>query len=184
MKNLARIELCYKKQQGASQMSRGGKREGAGRPKKEPTIVTRIPESKRDVIHALLNDEYKVPLYQSKVQAGLPSPAEDSIEARIDLNQYLITNPSSTFLVRATGYSMINAGILPNNILVVDTSLPIKHGTIVIAAIDGELTLKRWYQKDGTTKLQAENPDYPDIELTSEQCLNILGVVTNSINPL
>ena len=162
-------------------MTRGGKRIGAGRPKKEPTFVTRIPESKREIIQAIINDAYKIPLYQSKVQAGFPSPADDDIEAQLDLNEYLITHPEKTFMVRATGESMTGAGIFPGNLLIVDKSLTPKHGAIIIASVNHELTVKRLYKKNGTIKLQAENPDYPDIPLNNEQEMTILGVVTKSI---
>tara|TARA_B110000879_G_scaffold212096_1_gene306929 strand:- start:1215 stop:1715 length:501 start_codon:yes stop_codon:yes gene_type:complete len=162
-------------------MTHGGKRTGAGRPRKEPTVVTRIPESMKEIIASMIKNEHKIPLYQSKVQAGFPSPADDYIEDILDLNQYLIKHPSASFMVRATGDSMTGAGIFSGNILIVDRSLEACHGRIVIAAINGDLTVKRLFKKDGVSKLQAENPDYPDIMLTSEQEITIWGVVTKAI---
>ena len=162
-------------------MTHGGKRTGAGRPRKEPTVVTRIPESMKEIISSMVKNEHKIPLYQSKVQAGFPSPADDYIEDILDLNQYLIKDPSASFMVRATGDSMTGAGIFSGNILIVDRSLEACHGRIVIAAINGELTVKRLFKKDGVSKLQAENPDYPDIMLTSQQEIIIWGVVTKAI---
>lgn len=166
---------------GVNRMSHGGKRSGAGRPKKEPTTVTRIPESKRAIVQAIIKNEHKIPIYQSKVQAGFPSPADDFIEDMLDLNAYLIKHPAATFMVRATGDSMTGAGIFSGNILIVDRSIEAAHGAIVIAAINGELTVKRLFKKNGITKLQAENPDYPDILLSVEQDIMIWGVVTKSI---
>jgi len=75
---------------------------------------------------------------------------------------------------------MKNAGIMPNDILVVDRSLKATHKKIVIAAIDGELTVKRLYHRGGLVKLQPENPAYPEIELESEADLVIWGIVIGS----
>lgn len=165
-------------------MGHGGKRIGAGRPKKEATKVLRIPDSKVSLVKEILVNEnpnsVKLPLYGSKVQAGFPSPADDFIESHLDLNEYLVKHPAATFLVRAKGQSMINAGIFSGDILVVDKSLEARHGKIVIAAINGELTVKRLYQKKGIVKLQAENPEYPDIDI-NQQDVVIWGVVTNVI---
>ena len=162
-------------------MSYGGKRLGAGRPKKEPTVVTRIPCSKVNFIKSIIHNEYSIPLYQCKVQAGFPSPADDYIEDSLDLNQYLIKHPAATFMVRATGDSMIGVGINSGNILIVDRSLEASHGKVVIAAIDGELTVKRLYKKEGVLKLKAENPSFPDIIITDQNDTVIWGVVTNCI---
>lgn len=162
-------------------MGYGGKRKGAGRPKKEPTVVARIPESKINLIKAIIRNEYNLPLYQSKVQAGFPSPADDYIENNLDLNEYLIKHPAATFMVRATGDSMTGAGIHSGNILIVDRSIEARHGKIVIAAVDGALTVKRLYKKDGVIKLQSENDSYPDISITDDNETLIWGVVTNCI---
>lgn len=162
-------------------MGYGGKRIGAGRPKKEPTVVARIPESQINFIKSIIKGDYKLPLYQSKVQAGFPSPADDYIEDILDLNEYLIKHPAATFMVRATGDSMIGAGIHSGNILIVDRSIEAKHGKIVIAVVDGELTVKRLYKKNSVIKLQAENPSYPDILISNDNDTMIWGVVTKAI---
>lgn len=83
------------------------------------------------------------PLFMSSVEAGFPSPAEDYIEGRLDLNKHLIKHPAATFFVRVSGNSMINAGIYPGDILIVDRSLEAADKKIVIAVVDGELTVKR-----------------------------------------
>jgi DNA polymerase V len=168
-------------------MSHGGKRPGAGRPKgsvKEQTRPVRIPVSRIKAVKQLISGELnlKLPLYLSRVRAGFPSPADDFIEDRLDLNDYLIKHPSATFLVRAEGDSMLNAGIHDGDVLIVDKSLEPAHGKIVIAAIDGELTVKRLYRKEGVVKLQAENPSYPDIDITEAQETVIWGIVTNVIH--
>ena len=126
----------------------------------------------------------KIPLYQSRVSAGFPSPADDFIEKRIDLNEHLIHNPSSTYLVRASGESMKEAGIFPGDVLVVDRSKRPEHNAVVIASIDGELLVKRLKKSKGKIWLMAENPDYPPIEMTDENELMIWGVVTNVIHNL
>ena len=122
----------------------------------------------------------KIPLYSSSVAAGIPSPAEDHIEDTLDLNDYMVQRPDSTFMLRVEGESMRDVGILPNDILVVDRSIKATHKKIVIAAIDGELTVKRLFHRAGLIKLMAENPAYQDIELEQESDLVIWGVVVGS----
>lgn len=171
-------------------MSWGGKRPNAGRPKGkntygEATKPIRIPLSKIDAVKALIsNDTSKVsiPLYTSKVRAGFPSPADDYIECRLDLNEHLIQHPSATFFVKAEGDSMIHAGIQSGDMLIVDKSIEPTHGKIVIAAIDGELTVKRLSRQNNRVKLLAENPNYPTIDITDEQNFVIWGVVTHVIH--
>ena len=121
-------------------------------------------------------------LFSSGVSAGFPSPAEDYIEQRLDLNELLIQNPSATFFVRVNGDSMIGAGINHDDILIVDRSLEPISGKIVIAIVDGEFTVKRLIKNNDTCRLVAENPDYPPIEITEDSACEIWGVVTSSIN--
>lgn len=167
----------------------GGKRVGAGRPPGvggkygEPTKPIRIPVTRIEEILTLLEQpSCKLPLYSSKVAAGFPSPADDYIENMLDLNQYLVKNPASTYLVRASGLSMINAGIYSDDLLVVDRSLEPQHGKIVIAAIDGELTVKRLYKDKGKILLLPENPEFEAIDITDREGIVIWGVVTNVIH--
>ncbi|POZ61806.1 LexA family protein [Chromobacterium alticapitis] len=119
-----------------------------------------------------------LPLFAHPVQAGFPSPAEDRMEAGIDLQAYLVTDPPATFLVRVAGDSMRDAGILEKDLLVVDKGLPPRHGDIVVAVVDGLFTVKRLHLKHGRCSLQAENPDYPPIVPAEGQELQIWGVVT------
>ena len=83
------------------------------------------------------------------MRAGFPSPADDYIETMLDLNEYLIKHPAATFFVKASGESMVNAGIHSGDILIVDRSLEAVHGKIVIAALNGELTVKRLSRQQG-----------------------------------
>ena len=122
----------------------------------------------------------EIPLFSSKVAAGIPSPAEDHIEETLDLNDYMVERPETTFMLRVEGESMKDAGILPNDILVVDRSLQAKHNKIVIAAIDGQLTVKRLFHRGGLIKLMPENSAYPEIEMEQESDLLIWGVVIGS----
>jgi DNA polymerase V len=122
----------------------------------------------------------EIPLFSSTVAAGYPSPAEDHVEDTLDLNEYMVQRPDSTFMLRVEGESMKNVGIMPDDILVVDRSLKASHRKIVIAAIDGELTVKRLYHRGGLVKLLPENPAYPEINLESEAELVICGVVIGS----
>jgi DNA polymerase V len=125
-----------------------------------------------------------LPLFNGKVAAGFPSPADDYVEKTLDLNELLVQKPAATFFVRAQGQSMLGAGIHPNDILVVDRSIEPVPGKIVICALNGELTVKRLDRHHGQWQLKAENPDYPDITLFEELELVIWGVVTTVIHPL
>ncbi len=122
------------------------------------------------------------PLYGTRIQAGFPSPAEDYIEAMLDLNDYLIQHPAATFFVRVDGFSMMNAGIFPDDILIVDRSLEPFSNKIVIAVIDGELTVKRLIRENGKRYLIPDNPDYPKIVIEDWMDLTIWGVVTYVIH--
>jgi DNA polymerase V len=171
-------------------MSWGGARTGAGRPKGQGKygVVTkpiRVPEDMiPDIENFIRGYGYELPLYGCNVSAGSPAPADDYIEDKVDLHKYLVSNPESSFLVKATGDSMIDAGIYSGDVLVVDRSVKPSHGKVVIAAIDGQLTVKRFYNKNGETYLQAENPDYSDIELQENNDLIIWGVVTSVLTKL
>ena len=120
------------------------------------------------------------PLFSSKVAAGLPSYANDDLDDSIDLNDYLVQKPNSTFMLKVQGMSMRDAGILPDDILIVDRSERATHNKIVIAALDGELTVKRLYRRGDIVKLLPENPDYPEILIKQESQLIIWGVVVGS----
>ncbi len=137
-----------------------------------------------DIMKFISGQGYKLPLFQSKVEAGFPSPADDYIEATLDLNDHIIKNPAATFFARATGESMTGVGIFPDDILVVDRSLKPKNGSIIIAVIDGELTVKRLSLYQGRVQLLSENPRYNPIVIPDEASLDVWGVVSYVIHSL
>lgn len=110
------------------------------------------------------------------VEAGFPSPAEEELLDRVSLDRWLITNASATFLLQVSGDSMVNAGILPGDTVLVDRSLVPKNGDIVVAAVDGAWTMKFFYKEKGRVVLRAANPKYPPIKPRQE--LKLGGVVT------
>ena len=118
-----------------------------------------------------------VPLFSDLVPCGFPSPAADYVEQRIDLNELLASHPSSTYFVKAAGDSMIEAGISDGDLLVVDSARTADHGDIVIAAVEGEFTVKR-LQLRPTVQLIPMNSAYSPIMVGSEDILDVFGVVT------
>lgn len=116
------------------------------------------------------------------VAAGYPSPAQDYFDGRIDLNEHLIKDITSTFVVRVTGDSMERAGISDGDELIVNRALEPKDGSVVIAVLDGELTVKRLRITATGVVLQAENPRYPDIRVPSLSELTIWGVATRCLH--
>ncbi len=128
---------------------------------------------------------FQFPFYSSSVPAGFPSPADDYIESNLDLNALLIKHPTATFFVRVSGDSMINAGIHDQDILIVDRSLEPTNGRIVIAAVDGQLTVKRLKKTpQGKVYLMPENEAFAPIEVKPEAEVYIWGIVTNVIHPV
>ncbi|EKM4696792.1 translesion error-prone DNA polymerase V autoproteolytic subunit [Enterobacter roggenkampii] len=124
-----------------------------------------------------LREIVSLPLFSDLVQCGFPSPAADYVEQRIDLNELLVSHPSSTYFVKAAGDSMIEAGISDGDLLVVDSSRTAEHGDIVIAAVEGEFTVKR-LQLRPTVQLIPMNSAYSPIIVGSEDTLDVFGVVT------
>jgi DNA polymerase V len=126
----------------------------------------------------------EAPFFTARVAAGFPSPADDFVEKHIDLNELLVEHPAATFFVRVEGESMINAGIHDGDVLIVDRSLRPGNGNIVVAVLDGELTVKRIKKKKNRLYLAAENSEFPVFEITGEMELRVWGVVTNVIHPV
>ena len=124
-----------------------------------------------------------LPFLIDRASCGFPSPAQDYVEQGIDLNDYCIRHPAATYLVQACGDSMINAGIYPGDLLVVDRSLEARHGQVVIASVNGEMTCKRLELRP-VTRLVAANPDYGAIVPGEGVTLEIFGVVTNLVRKL
>jgi DNA polymerase V len=125
-----------------------------------------------------------LPLVSAKVCAGFPSPADDHIEGEFDLQELLIKNPPATFLVRVAGESMRDAHICPGDLLVVDRSKEARDGSIIVACLDGEFTVKRLRKKGRRVWLQSENGEFPSIEIKPEQEFQVWGVVTARISQL
>jgi DNA polymerase V len=172
-------------------MARGGKRGGAGRKTGtgqygESTVVMRVPASRVQNIKDMLGKdegmEPTAPLYGSFVRAGTPTAGDEHVEADINLHSYLVQAPDATFFVRAQGESMINAGINDGDLLVVDRSKPALNGAIVVAAVDGDLTVKRLDTRGETLRLLPENASFSPIIVGPENDCHIWGVVTSVVH--
>ncbi|HSG99177.1 MAG TPA: translesion error-prone DNA polymerase V autoproteolytic subunit [candidate division Zixibacteria bacterium] len=123
-------------------------------------------------------------LMSAAVAAGFPSPADDYAEGSLDLNQLLVKRPAATFFVRVSGDSMIEAGIHDRDLLVVDRSLEPADGAVVIAVVNGELTVKRLRRRGARLLLLPANPRYRPLELDPEGDNQLWGVVTHAIHEL
>ena len=123
-----------------------------------------------------------LPLFAFKIPAGFPSPADDHLEATIDLNKQYIRHPAATFFVRVQGHSMIEAGIHNGDMLVVDRSLEAQSGSIVIAVVNGELTVKRLVINGDEVWLMPENPEFEPMQIKDGMELHIWGVVAHVIH--
>lgn len=173
-----------------AQIKHGGKRNGAGRPKGQgkygtSTKAIRVPEHLLDdVRNYSVNGGYKIPFFSSKVEAGYPSLADDHVEDMIDMNCFLIKNPHTTFCVKVSGLSMIEAGIYEDDFLLVDSSISPTEGKIVIAAIDNMLTVKRLGFINKKPYLIPENPNFELIPILENSEIRIWGVVTNILRNL
>lgn len=123
-----------------------------------------------------------LPFFLAAVPAGFPSPAEDYIDAGLDLNDYLVKHPAATFFFKVQGDSMSGIGIFSGDIAIADRAVKPVNNSVVIAAVDGELTLKRLRKANDKCYLVPENPAYAVIEMTPETQLQIWGVVTYVIH--
>lgn len=141
-------------------------------------------------MHSLLETLTPVPaseqplsglLIRNRVCAGFPSPAEDLGAQRIDLTSLLVKHAQATYFLKASGYSMVEAGIFDGDIMVVDRALKPRHGHIVVAVVDGDFTVKRLYQRAGRIKLRAANVTFPEIVPKDGQTIEVWGVVTATI---
>ncbi|MBL4660586.1 MAG: translesion error-prone DNA polymerase V autoproteolytic subunit [Alcanivoracaceae bacterium] len=127
-----------------------------------------------------IDSKLELPLYETNIPAGFPSPAEEYLGDTMDLNQYLIKNATASFFARVEGESMIDAGIYAGDLVVVDRSLTATDGNIVIAAVNNEFTIKRLSTKNGI-RLMPANKAYQPIVMSGENELVIWGVVTSLI---
>jgi DNA polymerase V len=172
-----------------------------GRPRGAPTTVVRMPVPiakmaqrlaqgtlRAGDINAFLDIQpttsLTVPLVGARAACGFPSPADDHLDRPLDFNELLVQNPAATFAVRIAGESMTGAGLFPGDIAVVDRSLKPSQGSIVLALIDGEFTIKRYQMSGDGIVLRAENPAFDDIVISEETGLEVWGVLRHSIRML
>lgn len=135
-----------------------------------------------DIFSLSHESECLIPLYSNPVCCGFPSPADDYVEQFLDLNEHLIERPAATFLVRAVGDSMIDAGIKSGDMLLVDKSLTPRDGDVVVAQVDGQFMVKRYSDTRGRLRLVSENPLYPPVKVDEETEITIWGVVLHAIH--
>lgn len=127
-----------------------------------------------------MNKNIEIPIIGSNISAGFPSPAGDYVEDNLDLNRYLVNHPHSTYYIRVSGESMKNAGIFDGDILIVDRAIAPQPNKIIIAELNGELTVKRFKQTEGQTYLHPENDNYKPIFIAPNDDFAIWGVVIGS----
>lgn len=177
------------------------KRKRVGRPAGPATTVVRLPLSIAAIARRFASRKPRVedikiffdvqprthasiPLMSHKASCGFPSPADDYLDRPLDFNELLVANPAATFAVRVGGDSMINAGLYPDDIAVVDRSLTARDKNIILALVDGEFTIKRYRKKGSRVWLQAENPAYNDIKISEETAFEVWGVIKHSVRML
>lgn len=133
-----------------------------------------------------MNSSLSIPMFASRVPAGFPSPAQDYVEESLDLNQLCIQHPTATYFVRASGESMLDAGIHNNDVLVVDRSITARHGDIVVASLDHSFTVKKLETspKLRLIPMNHDNDDYRPIEIDDGIEFEIFGVVSFVVHAL
>lgn len=126
---------------------------------------------------------FGLPLMGCRVRAGFPSPADDHLEAEINLHEHVVKRPAATYFVRAEGDSMLGDGIHDGDLLVVDRSLEPLPGRVVVISLEGEPTVKRLERRGGGVWLVASNPRFAAIPLAGREC-EVWGVVTHVVHDL
>mgnify|MGYP002778240216 CR=1 FL=1 len=163
-------------------------KKGRGRPKGsgvygEQTRPVRVPvRLLGDVLRFVQHKGYRIPLCGSPVPAGSPAELSDYFEEYVDLNEYLLPRPAETYLIRVRGDSMMEANIHEGDLLIVDMLASPGNGAIVIASVDHETTVKRYYEREGRITLVPENSDYEPVLVGHDQHFEIHGVVTHIIH--
>ena len=141
--------------------------------------LNKISESEElEFYSAETTTELKIPLFESGVSAGFPSPADDYLDLPIDLNEFLIKHPAATFYVRVKGNSMEGAGIRNGDLLIVDRAEEPRNKSIVLGVIDGEFTVKRIKKKGSDLYLMPDNPEFKPIKINDNMNFQVWGVVT------
>jgi DNA polymerase V len=207
-----RTNINYQLRRFHTMSNRGGKRENAGRPRGqgkfgELTVAIRIPQSQVTVIKEYLetyqhrkcgmesanigelfvpeisDQPTELPLFSTKVAAGFPSPADDYVEKRLDISDFMIDHKDATFFVTIQGQSMIDVGLLPDDKVVVDRSKIPGIGDIVLAVVDREFTIKI-FDRDSKGKIRLlpanSTGAYSPIEIKTGMQFEIFGVVIGS----
>lgn len=143
-------------------------------------VVSKQIESNVEKIYIFKKQsELKLPLFSSKVSAGIPDMSDDHIEEVTDLNTELVRNPTATYLAEVNGDSMIGMGVQSGDLLTVDRSIAVTNGDAVLASVNGSNVFKTFKKIKNKIFLVAENPDYMPIEITEDIDLRIYGVVTS-----
>ena len=141
--------------------------------------LNKISESEElEFYSAETTTELKIPLFESGVSAGFPSPADDYLDLPIDLNEFLIKHPAATFYVRVKGNSMEGAGIRNGDLMIVDRAEEPRNKSIVLGIIDGEFTVKRIKKKGSDLYLMPDNPEFKPIKINDNMDFQVWGVVT------
>lgn len=122
--------------------------------------------------------------FETRVQAGFPSPAQGEYADSIDLNRALITNPAATFCARVIGNSMVDAGINEGDLLIIDRSITPHDGNIAVCFIDGDFTVKRLSVREDGVFLTPANASFPEIQVTEDSSFQVWGVVSHIIKRL
>ena len=130
------------------------------------------------------SSDLELQLFDSRIQAGFPSPAQGSFADSVDLNHELINNPAATFCARVIGNSMIDSGINEGDMLIIDRSIEPHDGDIAVCFIDGDFTVKRILIKDDEMSLVPANRHYPIIRVPKESNFVVWGVVSHIIKKL
>ncbi|MDA0782800.1 MAG: DNA polymerase V [Proteobacteria bacterium] len=169
-------------------MPRGGARQGAGRPVGqglygEPTKAVRIPISIVDEVKAFAKSiTSSIPLYNFPVEAGVPFLSGDDSCEMYQLKDLNISNPKDCFMAKVSGYSMKDAGILPDDLLLVDRNKEAADGDIIVTSVEGGIVVKRLDKKNG--QLVSENKDFTPIKITDHSNLHVWGVVIKVVREL
>ena len=138
--------------------------------------------NKKEIINFRKSKKTKIKLYTTSISAGFPSPAEDHMDISLDINEYLVKHPSSTFYIYVKGDSMIDSGIFDGDLLIVDRSLEVKSNSVVVAVIDGDFTVKKIKKDSGNLYLIPQNKKYKPILLENNMDFQIWGIVTHTIH--
>ena len=139
--------------------------------------LNKISESEElEFYSAETTTELKIPLFESGVSAGFPSPADDYLDLPIDLNEFLIKHPAATFYVRVKGNSMEGAGIRNGDLLIVDRAEEPRNKSIVLGVINGEFTVKRIKKKGSDLYLMPDNPEFKPIKIDDNMDFQVWGV--------